>query len=243
MKKLLLSTVLAVAASGALAQQVVRLGTEGAYPPFNFINEANQLVGFEIDLGNELCTRASLTCEWVVTDWDGIIPNLVGGNFDVIIAGMNATEARAQVISFSDAYKRPDPSAYMALTGTDASVMENGVISAQSNTIQAGMVAATTATLIEFPTPDETIAAVRNGTADAVLADRDFLMTYANDAPNEFTFIGTIMPPGAGVSLGIRQSDNDLRAAFNAAIASMKADGTLNALLLQWFGEEVPLFE
>lgn len=243
MKKLLLSTVLALSASGALAQQVVRLGTEGAYPPFNFINEANQLVGFEIDLGNELCARASLTCEWVVTDWDGIIPNLVGGNYDVIIAGMNATEARAQVISFSDPYKRPDPSAYMALTDTDPSVIETGVISAQSNTVQAGMVAATSATLIEFPTPDETIAAVRNGTADAVLADRDFLVTYLNDAPNEFTFLGTVMPPGTGVALGIRQSDNELRAAFNTAIASMKADGSLNALLVQWFGEEVPLFE
>lgn len=244
MKNLLLSAaILAMTASGALAQQVVRLGTEGAYPPFNFINEANQLAGFEIDLGNELCARASLTCEWVITDWDGIIPNLVSGNFDVIIAGMNATEARAQVISFSDAYKRPDPSAYMALVGTEASVIESGVISAQSNTVQAGMVAATAATLIEFPTPDETIAAVRNGTADAVLADRDFLLTYLNDAPNEFEIIGTVMPPGEGVALGIRQSDNELRATFNTAIASMKADGSLNALLVRWFGEEVPLFE
>ncbi|MFN3936739.1 MAG: transporter substrate-binding domain-containing protein [Gemmobacter sp.] len=244
MKKLALAAaVLALGAQIGAAQQVVRMGTEGAYPPFNFINEQNQLVGFEIDLGNELCRRANLTCEWVINDWDTIIPNLVGGNYDTIIAGMNATEARAQVISFTQAYKRPDPSAYMALAGTDPSVAETGVIAAQSNTVQSGMVAESGATLIEFPTPDETIAAVRNGTADAVLADKDFLLTYLNDSGGEFVFIGERMPPGQGVSMGIRQSDNDLRETFNAAIQSMKDDGSLNQLLQQWFGEDVPLFE
>ncbi len=244
MKKLTLTlAALALTAGSAMAQQVVRMGTEGAYPPFNFVNEANELIGFEIDLGNELCARANLTCEWVQNDWDTIIPNLVGGNYDTIVAGMNATESRAQVIAFTQAYKRPDPSAYMALTGTDVSVIESGVISAQSNTVQSGMVADTEATLIEFPTPDETIAAVRSGVADAVLADRDFLMTYMADSAGEFEFIATVMPPGQGVSMGTRQSDDELRAAFNAAIDSMKADGSLNALLQQWFGDEVPLFE
>jgi len=244
MKTLTLSlAVLAISASGAMAQQVIRMGTEGAYPPFNYINEANQLVGFEIDLGNELCSRAELTCEWVINDWDTIIPNLVGGNYDTIIAGMNATESRAQVISFTQAYKRPDPSAYMALAGTDPAVIESGVIAAQSNTVQSGMVADTAATLIEFPTPDETIAAVRSGVADAVLADRDFLLTYQRDSGGELEFLATVMPPGQGVSMGVRQSDDDLRATFNAAIDSMKADGSLNALLVQWFGDDVPLFD
>jgi ABC-type amino acid transport/signal transduction systems, periplasmic component/domain len=244
MKKLLLSAaILAMGASGALAQQVIRLGTEGAYPPYNYINEANELVGFEIDLGNELCSRAGLTCEWVQNDWDSIIPNLVGGNYDTIMAGMNATEARAEVIAFSQPYKLPDPSAYMALVGTDPSVMEGGVIAAQSNTMQAAMVSDTSATLIEFPTADETIAAVRNGTADAVLADRDFLLTYVSESNGELEFLATVPSPGAGVSIGLRQSDTELAATFNAALDSMKADGSLNALLVQWFGEEVPLFE
>jgi polar amino acid transport system substrate-binding protein len=244
MRKLTLTlAVLALGAGAASAQQVVRMGTEGAYPPFNFVNEANQLVGFEIDLGNELCRRANLTCEWVMNDWDTIIPNLVGGNYDTIMAGMNATEARAQVITFTQAYKRPDPSAYMALAGADPAVMESGVIAAQSNTVQASMVAETSATLIEFPTPDETIAAVRSGVADAVLADRDFLMTYFRDAEGEFEFLATVMPPGQGISMGTRQSDDALRATFNTALDSMKADGSLNALLVQWFGEETPLFE
>lgn len=244
MKKLALTAAaLALTATGALAQQVVRMGTEGAYPPYNYINEQNELVGFEIDLGNELCTRAGLTCEWVQNDWDSIIPNLVGGNYDTIMAGMNATPSRAEVISFSQAYKLPDPAAYMALAGTDMSVMQEGVVAAQSNTIQAGMVADTSATLIEFPTADETIAAVRNGTADAVLADRDFLSTYVEESNGELVFLATVPTPGQGVSVGLRQSDDELRATFNEALDSMKADGSLNALLVEWFGEDVPAFE
>jgi len=74
MKKLLLATALAGLAGTAMAQDVVRLGTEGAYPPYNFINDAGEVAGFERELGDEMCKRAGLTCEWVTNAWDSIIP-------------------------------------------------------------------------------------------------------------------------------------------------------------------------
>lgn len=234
-------TAFALMGGAVSAQKVTRIATEAAYPPFNFINEAKQLDGFEIELGNELCKRANLTCEWVQTGWDGIIPNLVAGNYDAIMAGMNATPARAAVIMFSEPYKLPDPSAYAAMEGTDIGVIETGVVSAQSNTVQAGMVADTGATLLEFPTPDETVAAVRNGTADAVLSDKDYLLPFiaANDG---LVLLKDVTTPGQGVSIGLRQSDTELKATFDTALSSMKADGTLNAMLGKWFTKDVPLF-
>ena len=88
MKTLILSTAaLALGAGMALAQDTIRLGTEGAYPPFNLIDDKGEVGGFEREVGDELCKRAELTCEWVTNDWDSIIPNLVSGNYDVIIAG------------------------------------------------------------------------------------------------------------------------------------------------------------
>ena len=95
MKNLILSTAaLAVAGSFAFADghSVVRLGTEGAYAPYNFINDDGEIDGFERELGDELCARAELTCEWVTNEWDSIIPNLVSGNYDAIIAGMSITD-------------------------------------------------------------------------------------------------------------------------------------------------------
>ncbi|MCO6391033.1 transporter substrate-binding domain-containing protein [Aliihoeflea aestuarii] len=240
MKKLILASVALAFASGtALAQDVVRIGTEGAYPPYNFINDQNELDGFEREFGDALCERAELNCEWVLNDWDTIIPNLVGGNYDAIMAGMSITEARKQVIGFSQNYMPPDLSAYMAPVGADESVRD-GVVVVQSNTMQASYVAETDATLVEFPTPDETIAAVRSGEADAVMADKDFLVQYVEQG--DFEFVGEDIQLGEGLGIGLRQSDEELRDTFNAAIDEMKADGSLNELITKWFGADAPTF-
>ena len=232
MKKLLISTAaVAMMAGMAMAQDVVRLGTEGAYPPWNFINDAGEIDGFERDLGDELCKRAELNCTWVKNDWDSIIPNLVSGNYDAIIAGMSITDERDQVIDFTQNYTPPDPSAYLAMS--DDVDVETGVIAAQTGTIQAGHVAETGAALLEFATPEETIAAVRNGEADAVLADKSYLAPIAQEDP-DLMFVGPDVALGGGVGMGVRESDEDLRATFDAAIQSMKDDGTLNALIKKW---------
>ena len=76
--------------------QTIRIGTEGAYPPWNNLNSAGELEGAEIDFGNEACERMGVTCEWVTQDWDGIIPALLQGKYDIIIAGMSITEERKE---------------------------------------------------------------------------------------------------------------------------------------------------
>ncbi len=236
MKKLLItSAALALSATSLFAAghgDVVRLGTEGAYPPYNFINDAGEVDGFERELGDELCKRAELNCEWVTNDWDSIIPNLVSGNYDAIIAGMSITEERMEKIDFTENYTQPDPSAYMAMAGADVD-FSGGVIAAQASTIQASHVTDSGATLLEFASPDETVAAVRNGEADAVLADKAFLAPIAEEnADLELT--GEDVLIGGGIGLGIRKSDSELRDKFTAAIQSMKEDGSLNELIVKW---------
>ncbi|MFA8384450.1 MAG: transporter substrate-binding domain-containing protein [Pelagibaca sp.] len=233
MKKIILGTAaLALTSSMAFAQDVVRLGTEGAYPPYNFINDAGEVDGFERELGDELCARAELTCEWVTNEWDSIIPNLVAGNYDVIIAGMSITDERDEVIDFTINYTQPDPSAYLALDGADVD-FDGGVIAAQAGTIQAAQIASSGATLVEFATPDETIAAVRSGEADAVLADKAYLLPIAEENA-DVAIVGEDVLIGGGIGMGIRESDNELRDTFTAAIESMKEDGTLNELIVKW---------
>jgi len=236
MKKILLtSAAFAVLAGAAFADghgMVVRMGTEGAYPPYNYLDDNGEVAGFERDLGDELCARAELTCEWVTNDWDSIIPNLVSGNYDTIIAGMSITAERDEVIDFTQNYTQPDPSAYLAMDGMEVDLM-GGVIAAQANTIQAAFIADSGATLLEFATPEETIAAVRNGEADAVLADRAYLQPIA-DSDAELALIGQNVMIGGGVGMGLRESDTELKEKFDAAIQSMKDDGSLNALIAQW---------
>jgi len=231
MKKLIIGALIWGFTAGlslADGHSVVRMGTEGAYPPWNFVDDNGEIAGFERELGDELCKRAELNCEWVKNDWDSIIPNLVSGNYDTIIAGMSITDERMEKIDFTTNYVKGDPSRYLA--ASESADWKTGVIAAQSNTVQSSYIATTSATLVEFATPEETISAVRNGEADAVLADEAYLNPIADEDAG-LMFVGDPITLSDGVGMGIRKSDTDLRNKFTAAIDSMKSDGTLNALI------------
>ncbi|MDE0967923.1 MAG: transporter substrate-binding domain-containing protein [Octadecabacter sp.] len=234
MKNFILATAaVALTSTMALADahSVVRMGTEGAYAPWNFINDAGEVDGFERELGDELCARAELTCEWVTNEWDSIIPNLTSGNYDTIIAGMSITAERAELIDFTQPYTPADPSSYLVLdAGLD---VESAIVAAQTGTIQASFIADQGWTVVEFATLEETIAAVRNGEADAVLADKSVLVA-ALKGQSDLVILAREEAIGGGVGMGLRQSDTELRDTFDAAIQSMKDDGSLNTLIEKW---------
>jgi polar amino acid transport system substrate-binding protein len=159
----------------------------------------------------------------------------VSGNYDTIIAGMSITDERDEVIDFTQPYVPPAASLFMGMD--EGLELDGAVVAAQTGTIQAGYLAGLDGvTLIEFATPDETVAAVRNGEADAVLADNDFLLQIAADDA-DLSIILDPVPLGGGVGMGLREGD-ELIAAFDAAITEMKEDGSLNALLIEWFGAD-----
>ena len=146
---------------------------------------------------------------------------------------MSITEERMKEIDFTRPYTMPDPSTYVTLSGGSVD-LKSGVIAAQTGTIQASYIVDSGATLVEFATPDETIAAVRNGEADAVLADDAFLKPFVEESGGELSFAGDSVFIGGGVGMGIRKSDSCLKDKFNLAINSMCDDGSLNSLITEW---------
>lgn len=241
MKRLIIAaTALTLSAGFVQAEgQTVRIASEGAYAPYNLINDKGELDGYEIEVGNELCKRANLTCTWVKNEFDAMIPNLLSSNFDAIMAGMSITDERKKAIQFTQNYLPPSPSAYAALS-PDVDV-KTAVVASQTGTIQANHVAESGAKMVEFTTFDEAAAAVRNGEADAIFADKEYLIPLVEEG-NGMTWVGEDVPLGDGIGMGLRPSDKELQEKFDAAITSMKEDGSINELIKKWFGEDADTY-
>lgn len=100
------------------AQKPIKIATEGAYAPWNFITADGKLDGLEVELANDLCARMKVTCEIVAQDWDGLIPSLTVGKFDVIMASMFITPKRLETIDFTQPYA-VDPSGFAVAKDSD----------------------------------------------------------------------------------------------------------------------------
>ena len=225
------------AASADTVTDTVKMGTEGAYTPWNFIDDAGNLTGFEIELGNELCARAGLECEWVINEWDTILQNLVANNYDTIMAGMSITPSRQKSIDFTQGYFPPEPSRWVATADLGPDIDPAGTtIGVQGGTTQANWVnqhLGNVAMVKEYATLDASMADLNAGVIDLVLADSFYLVPFVDG--NRLFFVGQDVLLGGGVGMGIRKTDTKLKAQFNAAIDLVKADGTLDALIAKYF--------
>ena len=193
---------------------------------WNFIDDAGNFEASEIaSIVNDLCERAGFECEWVVNEWDSIIPNLVAGNYDTIIAGMSITAERDELIDFTQDYYPPDPSKWAATS--DLGMIEDvsgATVGVQGSTIQAAWVAdnlGDSVTIKEYASADESMADLSAGVVDLVLADGGYLAPFVDN--ETIFFVGKEVLIGGGVGMGIRETDAELKAAFNAAIDAAKA--------------------
>lgn len=218
------------------------MGTEGAYPPYNFINDAGEIDGFDRELGDELCRRANLTCNWVINEWDTIIANLVDGQYDTIVAGMSITEERDEIIDFSQPYLPPGASVYLAAADAGDEAV-SGTVAAQRATVQADFLASQSgATVLEYDLAPDAIAAVLSGEADAALVDLKFAEERMAEHEGMLRIVGPEVRLDRGIGIGVREDDGELKDKLDRAITDMKGDGSLNALIAKWFGDEVEGF-
>ena len=214
---------------------------ERFYPPYNFIDEDGEVAGFERELGDELCRRSDLECTWVLNDWETIIPNLVAGNYDTIMAGMGINDERDEVIDFTQPYIRPSPSVYIVWSGASEEVV-NGTIAAQVATLQAEYLSQAGGSLREYGLAEELVSAVLNGDVDAALVDSEFANDSLAANDGKLTILGPEVILSVGAGIGVREGDDELREKLNGAIESMKEDGSLNGLIEKWFGADTPTF-
>jgi len=245
MRRLLLAAAILAGLTPLAHADAVKLATEGAYPPYNFVDDNGNVGGFDIDLGNELCKRAALDCTWTTNEWDTLIPNLLGGNFDAIMADMTITEERRKTIDFTEAYFPPDPSTYLSVSGHsfDYSALKGLKLGAQTGTVQANWLQENLKadnTLLTYDTADQAVADLRAGNIDLMLADGSYVGEQVAGASGELKADGPKILIGEGAGIGLRKADTALKDKLNAALEAAKADGWLDALITKYFPDMGP---
>jgi putative lysine/arginine/ornithine/histidine/octopine transport system substrate-binding protein len=241
MKKLAIFMAAAMIVSGtAVAADKIRMGTEGAYPPFNQIDPSGKLTGFDVDIGNALCEQMKADCEWVTQDWDGIIPGLLAKKYDTIIASMSITDERKQAVDFSERYYS-NSLRYIAKKGSGLDVMnlKGKSVGAQRATIAGQYLEDKLTGTVDiklYDTQENAYIDLAAGRTDAVLGD--MLVNYEwlnSDAGKGFEFVGESFNRSDIIGIAVRKGEDDLRMKLNAAIKAIVDNGTYAKINAKYF--------
>lgn len=248
---ILVSAVLGAVAGSAQAQDdVLRIGVEGAYPPFSWKEPDGSIVGFDIDIANALCAEMGRECEMVEQDWDGMIPALIAGRYDAIVASMSITEERRQQVDFSIKYYST-PAVFVAAEGTALEPTAEGLAGARVGVQRATIHQCFMETyfpeaeLVLYPTQEEVFQDLVAGRLDAQLSDiiastDGFLSTPEGEG---FAMLGDPQVDtacqGEGAGVAVRKGEEELRDAFSAAILAIRESGAYAGINDRYFDYDI----
>jgi len=236
---LLAAMVLLLAGCGATDTVMIATGRD--YHPFNFVNDQGEIDGLERALGDDLCRRAGLKYRWVLNDWETMIPHLLDEEFDVILAGMSITDQRERLIDFTQAYYPPTPSVYLVRAGEGDAALQ-GRIGVSAHTIFSDYLSEQGIPFVPLDHELDAADAALSGEVDAVMVDHGYGVQKLAQHAGLLEMAGPRVLLDQGLGMGVRPG-SELKAKLNAGLAEMKADGTLNALIFKWLGEDGSTFE
>lgn len=220
---------------------VIRIAMSGAYPPFNFVNDQNEVVGFDPAIGTEIAKRMGLEAEIVTTAWDGIIGGLLSNKYDAIVGSMTITDERDEVVDFVGPYYS-DKRAIFTQPGSDISSLEDlegkkvGLTLGETHEDWARDRGYNVSTYKGLP---ELLLELENGRVDAIVNDSIAAILAMGEKGQEYEMFAdpTTDPFGAGIA--IREGSPELAAAMQEALDSMMEDGTYLELAEKWVGADI----
>lgn len=258
LKSLLLATLFATGLTTAQAAEgELSIGTEGAYPPWSMADAVGNVTGFDADVGNLLCAKLEMKCQFVVQAFDGLIPALKAKRFDIIISGMSITEDRKKEINFSIGYAElanmfvvPRTSSLVGITDLNDLIkaLDGKKVGVQAGTTHAHYLEKKVpdADLKTYDTLDQMQIDIASGRIDAAFADRSALDDFLNKPEGkEFQLIDLNVPSssdptlGEGIGVGIAQENTELKARIDRALCELVADGSIGKASQTWFKSDI----
>lgn len=217
------------------------VGLDDAYPPMEFRDEKNNLVGFDIDLANEIGKKLGVKVEFMTTEWNGILLALQSKKFDMIISGLSITEERKKSIAFSEPYVMGGQ--VIAVKAGNDSIKTLADLKGKKVGCQMGSTGQKAAEtnlkdikeLRKYGKITEAFSELSIGRVDAVIMDAQVGGYYIAKKPGEFVVLKEMVSEEP-MGVGFKKEDKQLQNAIQKAIDELKADGTLSKLSVKWFG-------
>ncbi|MBW6422493.1 transporter substrate-binding domain-containing protein [Rhizobium sp. XQZ8] len=256
MKRLTLALGLSLLATAACAADL-RIGTSADYPPWESVDGNGKIIGFDKDVGDEICKRIAANCNWQNQAYDGLLPGLQVGKFDLVISGVSINEERSQKVDFSAAYAdapnaivvAPGSAAASAKSAADITkALAKSAIGIQSGTTHEQVVRAhfPGADVRVYERPDQIADDLVAGRIDAGLMERSAWEPLVKDrGAIKLVYAGPLLTSadfaefgkGQGVAMG--KGKAELKAKVDGAVQAMLKDGTVSTIAQKWFGYDV----
>ncbi|MGI9307080.1 MAG: transporter substrate-binding domain-containing protein [Gammaproteobacteria bacterium] len=224
----------------------LRIGVEGAYPPFSAVDENGKLIGFDIEIAHALCAEMGAECELVQQDWDGIIPALLAQKYDAIIASMSDTEERRAQVGFTGRYykdgakfvRKKDSGIKVSYAGLDGKT-----VGVQRGTVTDNFLTAefAGADIKRYDTLENAHLDLTQGRLELVLADQFVQQDWA-DKNDGFETTGATYTNSkyfGNIAIAVRKEDGELRDKLNAAIKAIRASGKYKEINDKYFSFDI----
>ena len=222
---------------------VLSIAMTGQYPPFNFVNESNEVVGFDPAIGTEIAKRMGLETEIVTTAWDGIIGGLIAQKYDAVVGSMSITAERDEVIDFVGPYYNTKR-AFFTAAGSDITSLDQlgdddvtvGVTLGETHDQWARDQGYDVNTYKGLP---ELLLELTNGRVDVIINDSIPVLLAMKAGQYDLAEIDAPDAQAFPAGIAIREDNPELAAAMQAALDSMMEDGTYLAIAEEWVGGDI----
>ena len=247
---LLLTLSMSFVVNAQVDSKKLRIGVEGAYPPFSQMGADGKLVGFDIDIANAICKEMKADCTLVTQDFDGMIPGLLAKKIDAVIASMSITEERKRSVDFSEKYYQT-PGRFVAKADSKLEVTAEGLkgkrIGVQRTSIHDRFASANfpKSEIVRYGKQDDvfldmTAGRLDGAVVDSIAAAQGFLKTAGGRG---YGFIGPVFNDpkffGVGAGIAVRKSDTELRDQLSAAIKAIRSNGAYKKIQDKYFDFDV----
>lgn len=244
MKKILLASLIGLASTHAMAQDEIKFATEATYAPFEYMDDNNQIQGFDIDLAKALCEEMKAQCTFQNQAFDSLIPALKFKRYDAAISAMDITEARLKQVNFTNAYY-DNAAAFVSVKGKVATHkdLEGKRVGVQNgSTHQSYLVDQMPGvTAVPYASYQDAFIDMQNGRIDSVFGDTAVVAEWFKKE-DDLTYVGKpVTNPsyfGNGFGIAVNKDNKELLNQLNAALEKVKQNGEYKAIFDKYFASK-----